>query len=429
MYPNLYFFVWKTFGVELPILKLVNTFGFLVAIAFLCSAWVLKAELRRRQRAGWLGYTEETLWVGKGASSADLLSNALLGFLFGWKLIGIFFDRDRALADPQAFLLSGEGNIPAGVITAAIMTGWRWYSANKQKLATPEKRQVRIWPADRVGDMIVLAAIFGFAGAKVFHNLENWDDLVADPIGALTSFSGLTFYGGLICAGVALTWYARKHRIAIWHLVDAFGPALMLAYAVGRIGCQLSGDGDWGIVNSAYVADANGKAVVATPAQYTDSVNAHLGYFQRAQSGVKEVSTSADVLHASFRAPGILPEWMVAYTYPNNVLDEGVALPGCQGAWCSRLPLPVYPTPFYETMVCLLLFGALWWLRKKLKTPGLLFGIYLVMNGTERFFVEKIRVNTRYSLWGMHPTQAELIALFLVIAGVSIILLRRYQRA
>jgi len=317
------------------------------------------------------------------------------------------------------------GNVGAGVVLALLFGGLRFYTGNKTKLAKPEKRMIRIWPHDRVGDMIILAAVFGFGGAKLFHNFENWEDLIADPINALISFSGLTFYGGLICAGAAIVWYARKHKINLWHLVDSFGPALMLAYAVGRIGCQVAGDGDWGIVNSAYVADEQGKAVLATPQQYNDSVTHYLSFFKRAQHGVKEVETVADVLHAPFKVPAFLPTWMVAYTYPNNVLSEGIALPNCEGQWCNRLPLPVYPTPFYETVMGLILFSFLWAIRKKMPTAGQLFGWYLIVNGLERFLIEKIRVNTTFPFLGFHPSQAEMISLGLILSGIAILIFRR----
>ncbi|MFX9050398.1 prolipoprotein diacylglyceryl transferase family protein, partial [Acinetobacter baumannii] len=75
---------------------------------------------------------------------------------------------------------------------------------------------------------------------------ENWNDFIKDPIDALISFSGLTFYGGLICAALAIYFYAKKHNIPFIHLADAAAPALMLAYGIGRIGCQVAGDGDWG---------------------------------------------------------------------------------------------------------------------------------------------------------------------------------------
>ena len=59
-------------------------------------------------------------------------------------------------------------------------------------------------------------------------------------------------------AAIAICWYAAKRGIKVIHLVDAAAPALLIAYAVGRIGCQVAGDGDWGIYNSAYIADDKG---------------------------------------------------------------------------------------------------------------------------------------------------------------------------
>ncbi len=424
MYPNLYFFLKQTLGIEIEGFKLINTFGFMVALAFIAGAWALTSELKRRENAGWLDYTIKEVWKGKGAAWNDVLWNAFFGFILGWKFLGLLINRETAMVDPQAYLFSSEGSFGAGILVAAILGGWRWYAGNKEKLAKPEKRKIRVWPHDRVGDIIIMAALFGFAGAKFFHNLENWDELVADPIGSLTSFSGLTFYGGLICAGAAILWYAGKHKINRWHLVDSFGPAMMLAYAIGRMGCQLAGDGDWGIVNSAYIADEQGKAVLAQPGQYEAEAARYLDYYQRSLNGVVEVNAPADILHKPYEAPSFLPTWMVAYTYPNNVLSDGVPLPDCEGQWCNRLPIPVYPTPFYEIVVGLLFFGILWALRKRFHIAGMLFGVYLMLNGLERFFVEKIRVNTRYDLFDINPSQAEIISLVLFCAGLAILIYR-----
>jgi phosphatidylglycerol---prolipoprotein diacylglyceryl transferase len=138
------------------------------------------------------------------------------------------------------------------------------------------------------------------------------------------------------------------------------------------------------------------------------------------------------VPHATFAKPSFLqflPNWVFAYNYPHNVNDAGIGIDGCVGKYCNQLPIPVFPTPFYETIVCLVLFSILWLLRKKLTVPGTLFGVYLALNGLERFFIEKIRVNNRINFLdflGIHPTQAEVISLLLFISGVSIfIILRR----
>ena len=80
---------------------------------------------------------------------------------------------------------------------------------------------------------------------------------------------------------------------------------------------------------------------------------------------------------------------MVAYNFPHNVINEGVAIAGCEGQYCSQLPVPVFPTAFYEAVAGLLLFGFLWAIRKRITIPGVLFSVYLMVNGLERFFIEK----------------------------------------
>jgi len=193
----------------------------------------------------------------------------------------------------------------------------------------------------------------------------------------------------------------------------------MLAYAIGRIGCQVSGDGDWGILNSAYITTPAGKAMLANP-----------GDFERITQQYKEVylpqfGSLDKIPHLAVKAPSFLPDWLFAYPYPHNVISEGVRIPGCEGQYCSQLPIPVFPTPFYETITCLILFFILWSFRKRFTVPGTLFGFYLILNGIERFLVENIRVNSKYNIFGLHPTQAELISSALVISGILIYVIRK----
>ena len=368
MYPNLYYAFKDLFGIEINGLKLINSFGFFVALSFILSAWILSMELRRKQQQGLFQFTEEKIRIGEPASLTELIMNGIMGFLFGYKIIGAFTIKD-ALVDPQAFILSGDGNFLTGMLAALGFGLLKWWEKKKVQLETPTERIIRIWPQDRVGDIVIYAAIFGFLGAKIFHNLENWNEFAADPIGSLIAFSGLTFYGGLICAGAAIILYARKNKIALIPLLDAFAPTMMFAYAFGRIGCQVSGDGDWGIANPA-----------ANPYKW-------------------------------------LPDFFWSYTYPHNVVQDGVPIPGCVGPYCNQLSVPVYPTPLYELLICFALFGVLMFLRNKIKVPGQLFSIYLIFNGLERFFIEKIRVNTEYNL-PLNPTQVEIISAVLVIGGM-----------
>lgn len=417
MYPNLYYAFRDLFGLEARGLRFVNSFGFFVALSFLAAAWVLTHELKRKERVGLLTGQDVKIMVGKPAGFADILLNFILGFILGYKIIGLFLSNDPATEDPQSFIFSAAGNWPVGIGLGLLFAGIKWWEKNKQKLDKPEERIVRIWPHDRVGDLVIYAALFGFLGAKIFHNLENWNEFWANPIEALLSFSGLTFYGGLICAAIAIFFYARKHQIGFKHLCDAVAPGLMIAYAIGRMGCQVAGDGDWGILNSAYVTTPDSKVVLADTAQFNSALQANNRFYLK----TFQVESLNQVYHKSVKAPSWLPDWMVAYHYPHNVINEGTPIAGCTDPqYCNHLPIPVFPTPFYETIACLLLFLLLWSLRGRLKVPGTMFAMYLIVNGIERFFIEKIRVNTTYSIFGFHPTQAELISAGLVITGVAL---------
>ncbi len=414
MYPNLYYAFKDLIGVEWTGLRFINSFGFFVALAFLAAAYLLTQGLRRKERAGLMHAEDTKIIVGKPATPVELFLNFLLGFVLGYKIIGLFLADKSVTSDPQEFIFSSQGHLPAGIILGLVFAGIKWVERNRQKLDKPEERVIRIWPHDRVGDLVIFAAVFGFLGAKIFHNLENWNEFWKSPIEALLSFSGLTFYGGLICAAVAIYFYARKHKMGFRHLCDAMGPALLLAYAIGRIGCQVSGDGDWGILNSAYISTTDAKVVRADTARFNEALKANSAIYME-QSGFKSID---QIQHKQVVAPSWLPTWIIAYNFPHNVISEGVKIGGCEGQYCSQLPIPVFPTAFYETIICLLLTAVLLFLRDKLTVGGTLFAVYLMFNGLERFLIEKIRVNTQYNILGFHPTQAELISSVLILSGL-----------
>ncbi len=381
MYPNLYYAFKDLFGVEWTFLRFVNSFGFFVAIAFIVSAVILSNELRRKSKQGLFHPTEMQVTVGQPATMTDLVLNFLLGFILGYKIVALFIMNSAATEDPQAFIFSTLGSWPAGIVLGLLFAGLKWWDKNKKKLPKPEKRTVRIWPQDRVGEITIIALVFGLLGAKLFDIFENWSDFLKHPSDYIFSAKGLTFYGGLICAALAIWWYAKKHKIGFWHLNDALAPTMMIAYALGRIGCQVAGDGDWGIENT-------------KPKPFN-----------------------------------WLPDWAWSYNYPHNVNEVGVRIPGCNEAkFCNELPVGVYPTSLYEIIICLILFFILWSLRKKLTIPGTMMALYLMLNGIERFFIEKIRVNTRMNFLGLHPTQAEVISTLIFISGL-VLWIFLYRRA
>ncbi len=129
--------------------------------------------------------------------------------------------------------------------------------------------------------------------------------------------------------------------------------------------------------------------------------------------------------YANVHAPSWLPDWLFGMTYPHNVGHEGMQISGCTGEYCSVLPVSVFPTPVYEMVVCVMLFFVLWKLRHRFMRPLQMFGTYLIMVGVERFLVELVRVNYKYN-WGfVHPSQAEILSVVLVLIGAYLVLFYR----
>lgn len=370
MYPTISDALKDLFGINIPLP--LPSFGFFVAISFLLAAYFFTLELKRKEKNGLLKPTWKTVTIGAPASFQDLLLNGLFGFALGFKLPILILEYSQFVANPPSYILSGKGYFIGGVIGAAIAVYLRKKDADKQKLATPKTEQQKMQPHEHVSNMTLIAAVAGILGAKLFHNLENLDELLADPIGALTSFSGLSIYGGLIIGGGSVLYYAVKNGMTWIHVADACAPGLMAAYGMGRVGCQVAGDGDWGMPNDAPQPE-----------------------------------------WMSF-----LPDWTWAYDYPNNVLGidlkEDFAQMGLES-----ITGKAWPTPFYETIMAFIIFGILWSLRKRIDIPGIIFSIYLSLNGIERFLIEQIRINPDYHFAGLSFTQAEMIAVILFLSGIA----------
>jgi phosphatidylglycerol:prolipoprotein diacylglycerol transferase len=227
------------------------------------------------------------------------------------------------------------------LVGAGLILAYYYFQDRKIRKQPPQPQQVKVYPQDRIGTITTIAAISGVVGAKVFALIEDLPAFFADPVGVFFSGSGLAIYGGLIGGFVGCMIYLRRHKIDMLPTIDAVAPGLMIGYGVGRIGCQLSGDGDWGIV-------------------------------------------------AAPRPEGwILPDWMWSFDYPHNVLRDGIPIEGCTDYYCNHLAELVYPSPFYETVMAFALGAVLWSLRKRLTfLPGVLFALYLVLNGIERWTIE-----------------------------------------
>jgi phosphatidylglycerol:prolipoprotein diacylglycerol transferase len=102
-------------------------------------------------------------------------------------------------------------------------------------------------PTDWAYEMIFAAFIGGLVGARIDYLIQNWDDASDDLLGNIFSGAGLVWIGGLVGGAIAVALWARRRGFLGLELLDLAGPGLALGYAIGRIGCQLSGDGDYGV--------------------------------------------------------------------------------------------------------------------------------------------------------------------------------------
>jgi phosphatidylglycerol:prolipoprotein diacylglycerol transferase len=254
-------------------------------------------------------------------------------------------------------------DVPLPIPTFGLLVGIAFFTG-KWLAEVEAKRLMPAQDPELMSNACIYAFLAGLVGARLFHVLEYPREFLDDPAGMLLSRYGFTIFGGIIVGALVAAWYVRRKGASPIRVLDAAAPGLMIAYAIGRIGCQISGDGDWGIP-------------VSGP------------------------------------APAWLPDWLWAQTYENNV--AGVEIP----------PPGVYPTPIYESAMSFAAFAVLWKLRRHAHATGWTFGLYLLLAGVERFLIEPIRVNSTYTLFGAEVTQAQLIAAACIVAGVVVMWRRR----
>jgi phosphatidylglycerol---prolipoprotein diacylglyceryl transferase len=199
-------------------------------------------------------------------------------------------------------------------------------------------------PVDWAYELVFAALVGGVVGARGYFVLQNYSQVKHDLIGTIFSGSGLIWYGGAIGGAIAVLAWMRWRDALELRIFDMCATALALGYAIGRIGCQVSGDGDYGIRSS-------------------------------------------------------LP-WAMGYLHGTVPTPAGVR---------------VQPTPIYETVAMCLVAYFLWWLRDRVR-PGVVFALYMLLSGFERFLVEFIRRNDEVFL-GLTAAQIESVVLMAVGAA------------
>jgi phosphatidylglycerol---prolipoprotein diacylglyceryl transferase len=203
-------------------------------------------------------------------------------------------------------------------------------------------------PVDWAYEMVFASLVGGVVGSRLGYVIQNWDEVSGDLLGNVVSGSGLVWQWGLVGGAVAVILWARWRGWLVGRMYDTAAISLALGYAIGRVGCQLSGDGDYGVASD-------------------------------------------------------LP-WAMAY--PDGTVPTTEE---------------VHPTPIYETLAMGLAALVLWRLRDRF-APGILFGLYLLFAGGERFLVEFVRRNDSV-VAGL--TLAQLVSIALLALGTAIIYARR----
>jgi phosphatidylglycerol---prolipoprotein diacylglyceryl transferase len=196
-------------------------------------------------------------------------------------------------------------------------------------------------PVDWAYEITFAALVGGVVGARAYYLIQNASTLHGSIVGNVFSGSGLVWYGGAIGGAIGVLGWMRWRGVLELRMLDMCATALALGYAIGRIGCQVSGDGDYGIRSTLPTAMGYPHGTVPTP-------------------------------------PGVT----------------------------------VLPTPIYETVSMCLLAYLLWWLRDRVR-PGVVFALYLLGSGLERFLVEFIRRNNEV-LAGLTAPQLESLGLCLI---------------
>lgn len=253
-------------------------------------------------------------------------------------------------------------------------------------------RQKKIDPAV-ASTITVLGLLFGIGGAKLLYLIEEWPSFVRDPWGMAFSAGGLTWYGGFLLALLVVSLYVRAKRIPFMKVWDGLGIALIIAYGVGRIGCHLSGDGDYGAPTRLPWGTIYAQGT-AKPTMMLSS------YFER---------------HPEERA-----QWHY------DSLRVIVAGRDRMGNYYYRFDevTPLHPTPIYELLLGCAGFAILLGLRKRLNVDGMLFMAYLMLASTFRFLVEFLRLNPRH-IAGLSEAQLFSVVLFILGSAGLLILSRR----
>ena len=237
---------------------------------------------------------------------------------------------------------------------------------------------------------IAIPCLAGIAGAKLYHVLETPREFFAHPASELFSQFGFAWFGGLIAGFAAFAWMARREKVPLPVMMDAGSPAAALGYGIGRIGCFLSGDGDYGVPTSLPWGMSFPNGLVPTtervhPTPIYELLAACVIAWVLWRLGARQIA-EARARSAASRSGGSKER------APSEMARTAAVVPQAQ----ARRGAPLLPV-----------------------RGGEVFAAYLLLTGVARFLVEFIRINPRSVLAGtpLAMSNAQAASLASIVAG------------
>lgn len=244
-----------------------------------------------------------------------------------------------------------------GLLAAAFFASWR----GKRQGISP----------DVFYDLLVIAIVSGFLGARVLFIITNFSDFLRDPASYIFSRTGFVFLGGLIAATAGCAWYIRRKKLDFWVCADILAPAVAIGHAFGRIGCHFSGCCYGGVCS----------------------------------------------LPVGIQVPRVIQEdgtpWLNAWydQWQANLIEA-----------TAEQSLPIWPVQLMEAGALFLLAAVLIPIGLRRIHRGLVFGLYLVAYAVLRFGLEFLRGDLERGVYfGGLLSTSQLISAGLLIAGIAVL--------
>ncbi len=203
-------------------------------------------------------------------------------------------------------------------------------------------------------------------GARIWYVWENWGYFSENIIEIFKLWEGgMVFYGGFIGGFIGGILYIKMNRFSIWKFLDIMAPGIAIAIGTGRIGCFLNGC-CFGKVTDSWIG-------IRFPAKYFPPV-----YWTQLKRGL--ISSGA------------------SHT------------------------LPVIPTQLISTMDLLVIFGLLWWIRKRTPFKGFLFSLFLGLYGLHRFIIDFFRYYEGNALMLNIITLSQFVSILMMLLSIGFII-------